>query len=314
MNSKTFQYKNNTEKKRDRLIITGASESFGTSLLALLGSLALNWPKHPPVLVYDLGMNEETLAILHENQIEVRKVPPFVPHWRKHFTWKIWCLNDAPARDVLWLDAGIVALRPCDDVFDAIDKFGYFINATYYLLTDTATEEACIGCGVDIEFRNDKMTFNGGIIGFRKEGVIGNILKEALKAASVEKYIKSTIPLGRHDQAILSLLIYKYFPNPVMLDTMIYAGWKSPQQVSGQKFWQHRRILHEVDIEHFIKHISTPGVPYFPNIPKKLVNETFLSRVRRILKKSPREIMQSIQRRFAKKKTSKSEIYDGVRD
>ena len=313
MNSKSFK-KNNAEKKRDKLIITGASESFGPSVLALLGSLTLNWPEHPPVLVYDLGMNEETLEILHENQIEVRKVPPFVSHWRKHFTWKIWCLNDAPARDVFWLDAGVVALRPCDDVFDSIDKLGYFINATYYLLTDTATEAACFGCGVDIDFRNDKMTFNGGVIGFRKEGVMGNILKEALKVASVEEYIKSTIPLGRHDQAILSLLLYKYIPNPIMLDTMIYAGWKSPQQVRGQKIWQHRRNLHEEDFKHYIKHISTPGTPYFPSIPKKTMNETFLTRIRRISRKSPREIIKSIQRHISKKKTLKKEIYDGVRD
>ena len=118
---------------KNKLIVTGASVSFSQSLLALLVSLTLNWPEHPPVLVYDLGLDEQILGTLHENQIQVRKVPPFVPHWRKHFTWKVWCWNDAPARDVFWLDAGVVVLHPLDDVFMAIDKIGYFINPTYYL-------------------------------------------------------------------------------------------------------------------------------------------------------------------------------------
>lgn len=64
----------------DALIISAASKSFGPTLLALLGSLNLNWPSHPPVLIYDLGMDQEVLETLKANKIEVRKVPPFVPH------------------------------------------------------------------------------------------------------------------------------------------------------------------------------------------------------------------------------------------
>ncbi|MFH2101998.1 MAG: hypothetical protein ABIJ39_01400 [Chloroflexota bacterium] len=313
MNPKSFHQESRAEGIKDKLIISGASESFSPSLLALLGSLTLNWPEHPPVLVYDLGMNEETLATLHENHIDVRKVPPFVPHWRKHFTWKVWCWNDAPARDVLWLDSGVVVLQPINDVFEAIYRLGYFINPTYYLLNDTATEAACIGCGIDVGFRNGKMTFNGGVVGFRKEGIIGDMIQKALEIASVEEYIKSTIPLGRHDQAILSLLIHKYIPNPIMLDTMIYAGWESPQQVHGQKVWQHRRNLRQEDIEHFKRHISTPGTSYLPGIPPKPKMENIMTRARRILNKSPRELMQSIQRRFSNKAPER-EIYDGIRD
>ena len=132
MKSTPSQPESSFLENKEKLIITGASQSYGPSVLALLGSLTLNWPEHPPVLVYDLGLNEEILAILLENHIAVRKVPPFVPHWRKHFTWKVWAWNDAPARDILWLDAGVVMLQPIDDVFDAIDRLGYFINPTYY--------------------------------------------------------------------------------------------------------------------------------------------------------------------------------------
>lgn len=301
-------------KKAKKLILTGASKSFGPSLLALLGSLTLNWQNHPPVLVYDLGLDEETLAILHENHIAVRKVPPFVPHWRKHFTWKIWCLNDAPARDILWLDAGIIVLQPADEIFNAIDRLGYFINPTYYLLSDTATAAACIGCGVELEFRKNKMTFNGGVIGFRKEDIFSKIITQSLTIASVEEYIQSTIPFGRHDQAILSLLIHKYIPNPIMLDTMVYAGWLSPHQVHGQKIWQHRSTLLQEDLDHFKKHISTPGPTYVP--VNSLINrkrDNLLVRIYRFFKKPPIEILMQIRARLTNTKIE-NKIYDGVKD
>lgn len=150
MNSNLSMRENHHSEETDKLIITAAS--FGPYLLALLGSLTLNWPEYPPVLVYDLGMDEETLTILRDNLITVRKIPPFVPHWRKHFTWKVWCWNDAPARDILWLDAGVVVLSPLEDVFDAIGRLGYFLNPTYHFLSDTAKDAACNGCKVDPAF------------------------------------------------------------------------------------------------------------------------------------------------------------------
>lgn len=313
MSLDTIHQKVSDKKRAEKLIITGASDVFGPSLLALLGSLTLNWPEHPPVLVYDLGLDEETLAVLQENHIEVRKIPPFVPHWRKHFTWKVWCWNDAPARDVLWLDAGVVILQPISELFDAIDRLGYFINPTYYLLSDTATDAACVGCGVKPEFRNNKMTFNGGVVGFRKEGTLGKIIIKALEIASVEDFIQSTIPLGRHDQAILSLLIYKYIPNPIMLDTMVYAGWSSPRQVHGQKIWQHRRALLQEDFDHFKRHISVPGPAYIPVNSSMTKKDSLPVKMQRLLKKSPVKIFMLIYSKLFRT-TVKGKIYDGVRD
>jgi len=301
------------KKRNEKIIISGASKSFGPSLLALLGSLTLNWPEHPPVLVYDLGLDEEILAILHENHINVRRVPPFVPHWRKHFTWKVWCWNDAPARDVLWLDAGVVVLQPINELFDVIDRLGYFINPTYYPLSDTATDAACRGCGIKPEFRNNKMTFAGGVVGFRKEGVFREIIIQALKIASVEEYIQSTIPLGRHDQAILSLLVHKYIPHPIMLDAMTYAGWTSPRQVPGQKIWVHRRAISQEDIDHFKQHISNPGSVYIPINSLLNQKESLQIRLQRLLKKHPVEIFKLIRSRLLST-SAKKEIYDGVRD
>ena len=253
----------------DRLVISAASAVFGPALLALLGSLNLNWPEHPAVRVYDLGMDSEILDILNENQVEVVKVPPFCPHWRKHFTWKIWCLNDAPAQQVLWIDAGIAVMQPLDEIFAAIQALGYFVAPNYHLLDWEASEAACRGCGVDPAFRLGKPTLAGGLMGFQKSGPARQVLQEALAAALVEETIRATDPRHRHDQAIISLLMYKHFGKLVMADNQIYLGDRSPEQVAGQKIWVHRRGMLAQDLEFYRSYISRSGPPRLPLNPSK---------------------------------------------
>ncbi|MBN2688845.1 MAG: hypothetical protein JXR85_11820 [Deltaproteobacteria bacterium] len=291
----------------DRMIITAASSGFGPSLLAMLGSLNLNWPGHPPVRVYDIGLDDETLHILDAHDVDVVKVPGFCPHWRKHFTWKIWCWNDAPAREIMWIDAGIVVLRPVDEIFEMLNTLGYFVVPTYHLLTENASEAACRGCGVDPAFRVGKMTLAGGFIGFNKSGTIQNIVEEALAVALTEEHIAATEQMHRHDQAIISLLMYRDLGNVVMADGTVYCGWLSPRQVPGQKVWVHRRALLKQDLDHFAAHISSPGLPHMPKDP--LRDRQFRSAWKKVFGGLERFV-----RRLIKGELGKTESYNGVRN
>lgn len=295
------------ENNDNRMIITAASPAFGQSLLALLGSLNLNWPGHPHLRVYDIGLDDDTLRVLKDNDVEVVKVPEFCPHWRKHFTWKIWCWNDAPAHEVLWMDAGLVVLKPLDDVFYAIDNQGYFVVPTYHSLTENASEAACRGCGVDISFRNGKVTLAGGLIGFKKEGQIQQILEEALSIALTEEYIAATERMHRHDQAIISLLLYKQFGDVTMADGPVYLGWLSPNQVPGQKVWVHRRSILPEDQAYFASHIKLSGSRYMPKDP--IGDRQFRTLWKKIFGAPERFI-----RRLIKGQTGKEGPYSGVRD
>jgi len=291
----------------DRMIITAASSAFGPSLLALLGSLNLNWPNHPRIRIYDIGLDDNTLRVLDANDVEVIKVPEFCPHWRKHFTWKIWCWNDAPARKVLWMDAGIVVLKPLDDVFYTIDKLGYFAVPTYHPLTENASEEACRGCEVDVAFRNGKVTLAGGLIGFKKEGQIQKLLEDALSMALKEECIVATERMHRHDQAIISLLLYKRFGDVMMADGPVYLGWLSPGQVPGQKVWVHRRTILPEDQAYFLSRITAQGRPYMPKDPLK-------NRQSRMLWKKIFGAPERFIRRLIKGQMGKEDPYSGVRD
>lgn len=251
-----------------KLIITAASEGYARSLFALIGSLNCNWPDHPPVLIYDLGLSAESLARLHEHRFPVRTIPPFCHHWRKHYTWKFWCWQDAPADQVLWLDSGIAVLAPLPEVFQAIDKLGYFAVPNELPLMDFSHEDACRGCGVPPDFRRGKPLLVAGFVGMDKTGPMGRLIKEAYAVALEELYIASTETVLNNDQAIYNLLMYKYVGYPLLANFPTYAGWQSPCQIPGQKVWVHRRRLLPEDAAYFAQYIGGPGPTYLPQPPR----------------------------------------------
>ncbi|MBI9044558.1 MAG: hypothetical protein JEZ06_08735 [Anaerolineaceae bacterium] len=254
----------------NKLIITAASKVFGPSVLALIGSIYANWPGHPDILVYDLGLDENTLDFLNKNHIRTKKVPEFCQHWRYHFTWKFWCWNDCPTDNFLWLDAGTCVLRPLDIIFEAIQKHNYFILPTYHDLIENASEKACEGCNVEPDFRIDKMTLAATIFGANKKTSMGSFIKEALSVSLVEDHIKATHPLHRHDQAIFSLLFYKMFGEPILSDGITYGGWTTPFQTPSQKIWVQRRTMVKEDLENLKNNIVTKELRnYIPQIPVK---------------------------------------------
>jgi len=289
----------------ERLVISAASAAFGPALLAMLGSLNLNWPAHPLVRVYDLGMEHEILETLAENRIGVIKVPPFCSHWRKHFTWKIWCLNDAPAQQVLWIDAGMAVMQPLDEIFSAIQALGYFMAPNYHLLDWEASEAACRGCEVEPAFRLGKLTLAGGLMGFQKSSLAGQVLQEALAAALVEQNFQSTDYRHRHDQAIISLLMYKHFGKIVLADNQIYLGDRSPEQVPGQKIWVHRRGMLEQDLAFYRNYISRAGPPHLPLNPSKNRPKNPIVLGLRFIRSRYRRLRNRLE---------PPKTYDGVRD
>lgn len=237
------------------LIITAASRSYSAHVLSLVGSANANWPGHPPILVYDLGMTEDAVALLTKAGIEVRHVPPFCPHWRKYYTWKIWCCCDAPADRYLWLDAGVYVLRPFPEAFAALDSLGYFVQPNGFSLG----QEACQSLRqyfADLKF-DEISCINAGIHGFDKRKA-AHLLDEAYHLCVEEKYLAPDSPMGRGDQDLLSALIHKHYAPVVFVDRHLYAEHAGPEQVHGQRVWQHRREMHPNDADYFRRCVLAP--------------------------------------------------------
>jgi hypothetical protein len=278
------------------VIITAASEKYANSLFSLLGSLSCNWPNHPPVKVYDLGLEDKTLLFLKEANIEVKQIDKFCNHWREHYSWKIWCINNEQADIVIWMDAGVCILSPLDEIIDIAKVRNYFIVPNYQFLDYEASKNACKGCGVDYSFRIGKASIAATFMVFKKSGQVNDLLKEAMKIAMTEEYIKAENNRNKHDQAILSLLFYKYFSIPEFEDGYVYLGWKSPRQVSEQKVWLQRRKILREDIAVYKKKILVPGQPYQPKDP-----EVDIAVIRRSYNKSLIKV-KGIVKRVIKKK------------
>lgn len=277
-----------------RLIVTAASAAYGPSLLALLGSLNCNWPSHPPVKVYDIGLDGATRRRLATFGITPEEVPPFCPHWRRHFTWKIWCLNHAPARDILWMDAGVAVLRPLEEAFLSIDRLGYFLISTYRQLGEQAPSPAVSSSGLHPDFGKDRLTLAAGLMGLRKQGAGLKVLRDALRLALDEKNLAATEPEHRHDQALLSLLLYREYGHVLTADQRIYLNSASPAG-EGQKVWVHRRTIRAADAA-FLARQTSPrdSAAYLPGVPNALPwPERLLRMARRIwrrLQRTDREI------------------------
>jgi hypothetical protein len=114
--------------------------------------------------------------------------------------------------------------------------------------------------------------------------------------------------MHRHDQAIISLLIYKYFGEVVMSDGIVYCGWLSPGQTPGQKVWVHRREILPKDQAHLARYISIPGQPYMLAPPKRT------SHFRDVWKKVFGAPERLIRRALRGELGNEDKPYEGIRD
>ena len=257
------------ENDHRELIITAASESYRPQLLSLLGSLRCNWPDHPPVMVYDMGLRDGTDELLRDAGFAVRKIPPFVPHWRKHYTWKPWCMQDASAERVLWLDAGCCVLRPLPEIFDIVGHQGYFALPNYRPLEIEASPEACEGCGVPPDFRVGKVSLTAAVFGFRRGSDAHRVVQQAAKVAETERFIKATKPWHRWEQAILSLLMYREISPLILCDGSLYFYENLRPEFVMHSIWAARRQMHYKDKQFYASRLVGPTAPHLPRASHK---------------------------------------------
>ena len=291
--------------KDDMLIITAASAAYADSLLGLLGSLNCNWPGHPPVMVYDLGLEARTLDFLAAGNIPVRKVPAFCPHWRQHFTWKIWACQDAPAPSYLWLDAGICVLRPLPEVVATICALGYFAVPNGLMLFGHMTPGLQKNLALTDELLREMPSLSGGIHGFSRSGVGQLLLDEALALARVEENLRATAPRQFHEQTLLTVLLHKYFAPVTWADRIIYGVDQGGMVSLGQRLWCHRRSIQPADVDYYRNCLIQPQPPHLPTPPPAPSRPSLFMRARiRIAKMRGRSPTRD----------PGTYTYDGVRD
>lgn len=210
-------------------LVTSASNKFFPSLINLLGSLHVNYPNHPDVYVYNLGLfptyRKELEIILW---VHILEIPHFVKHWRKCYTWKTYILNTPINKNNLYLDAGCQVMKPLDELFKKIDEQGYLAvsQGNSVSLRDITPNDYIEIFDISNKTLSSEV-ITAGIFGFKVGSIISPITKK-LYNAGVEglslgfseselwknKGINRTpfirdCKMFRHDTTLLSILFLR---------------------------------------------------------------------------------------------------------
>jgi len=262
----SIQNKTRLSKMKEAVIVTASSDEFFPWLLNLIGSIQNNFPDHPPIAVYDLGLKKSFVKELRAiKDVEVFMVPPFTPFWRSCYTWKLYALKNAPAKIIFYIDAGCEVLKPLDEIFRIIDKEGYFCIDQRYCGEDSYLKEIIpedfarrLGIKNLKEFCGDKLYFCAGIFGYKRgtryEDYVSEVFDLAREGWSIgwslcemhrnigrdKTDVIRDCRLFRHDQTVLNAVFYKHLNNLKLHDNTKYADlnrYSHPEQL----IWASRR-------------------------------------------------------------------------
>jgi hypothetical protein len=245
-------------------LATGADERYGWWLLNMLGSVKTNSDIFDRIVTYDLGLSTRQRHLLDAvSSIEVRTVPPFVPHWREGRTWKPWIWTQIDADQVMWLDAGLTVLRSMDEAIASIAEHGYFAVSQGHPIAESIPSDWYDRYGLRPERAMRSVAIAAGIIGFARESdfyrrVVQPTFQDCaagmslgFSAGDVERLNRGLDaepdPLIRDcthfrwDQSVLNACFYSAIESPVVHDLDKFAGWRSKHDHPTQVIWSHRR-------------------------------------------------------------------------
>lgn len=243
---------------KNSCIITSASDKFFPSLLNLLGSIEANYPNHPDVYVYDLGLfytfrkELESIPWVH-----VLEVPHFVEDWRACYTWKTYILNTPLAENNLYIDAGCQVLKPLDMLFDKIDRQSYLAvsQGTSVTIRDITPQSYLDMFGLSPDDAQ-KNVITAGIFGFKKNSGVEKVTEALYKAGVAglclgfsqdeiwkNKGVNKThfirdCKMFRHDTTLLTILLKKEMPDAI-LEPIEYFSYKK-EDSDAQFIWNFR--------------------------------------------------------------------------
>jgi len=229
------------------------------------------------VVLYDLGLSPFQRRLASSIRgVEVRRVPPFSPHWRDFFTWKPWIWTHLAGDEIIWLDAGTTVLRPLTEIVEAIRRDGYFLVTQCAPLRDILPRDYYRRYGLS-EDSSERDYVAAGVMGFDpRRNFFDSVLRPTYEdclaglnlgcsideigkwQSGINRHSTKTIrdcPRFRHDQSLLNAHIARAMPEVVVHDLFKYAGPRSLRDDPGQLIWHHRR---------------RGNYAYLPNVPYDL--------------------------------------------
>lgn len=234
-------------------------------MINLLTSIKINYPEHPPIYVYDLGLFytfREELEMI--DGVTVIPMPHFCLHWRSCYAWKTYIFAHPIADLNLYLDAGCQVLQSLNKDFDIIEKNDYLAVDVGVTLDDLLPNDYKIMFSVPSEY--DKLSgISAGIFGFKNTGTMTQLLSKSYSAAFAglslgfspdnlwrnkgkdrTTFIRQC-KFFRHDQSLLNLFFRLQFGHlPTVLSEENYSN-SNKNNVPTQRIWHSRLQAKRLD-------------------------------------------------------------------
>ena len=269
------------EMRTDSALVTAADAKYAPFLFNALSSIHTNFPTHPLVYVFDLGLNRAQRYELESVPwVRLRTIEKFVPHWKTGWSWKPYILTKVKKRYILYFDAAnIVLYRSIALWFLAIKRHGFFGIANGQRLRDITPLDYWDMFGIDPDAYADRPTFGAGLFGFDQSGPAGVAISKCL-ALTIEGwnlgrsmneknplYTNAALrncALFRGDQTLFNLAIIEYMgSNTLIRDEIRYCGLGSPRDHPNQYVWYSRR--NKNSMLYFNTPMSTYSAAFFYN-------------------------------------------------
>lgn len=281
----------------EKAIITSVSNKFFPSLINLLGSIKSNYPNHPKIYVYDLGLFWSFRKELDQiENVEVVTMPHFCPFWRSCYTWKTYILHQPLARLNFYMDAGCQVLRPLDEVFEIIEKEDFFTVAQESQIEEIVPKDfKSLYHFPDVFYQKNCVT--AGLFGFKNVHKVNVMLAELYAAGTSGMCLgfslgdqwrnkgvnKSDIirdcRIFRHDTTMLNMVLLKHFGDFKPYPYKKYGGASSKSEASDQLIWNMRLNYEKLE---YTKACNKSIVSYGNRLYIHLF--LFLKKINRIIK------------------------------
>jgi hypothetical protein len=260
------------------IVITAANSLYFDTLKTLISSIhKTSYDIVDDIYIYDIGLSKNEILFINTlSKCKVLNLKELIPNlpfpdylFPKGHAYKCYCLYHAKTlgKNILWLDAGVLALKSIKSIFDIIENDDIFCVGDIHL-NKSYTQNSCIQIMSATESELLDVQLSSGIIGYKSNGIHEHIFSEAYEFSKIEGCVVGDENNHRHDQSVYSILASRYNIKKQNID--IYGYWTDINRnldtaiKNNAVIFVHRRGYYNVDNLKYKKKIKLLDSSLFP--------------------------------------------------
>lgn len=215
------------------VLITGANSPYFESLKTLIASIhRTSDDVVDRIYVYNLGLDQDEIKQINTwhkcETIDAKELLKPLPYddylLPKNFGFKCLALWNSKnlGDNILWLDAGVMALKSVKPMFDIIESEDFFAVGDTHLNKNYTHDKCAFILNANESEMNDRQ-LSAGIIGYKKNGIHEHVIDKAFEYSKIRECIVGHENNHRQEQSIFSILVSRFGINKQDID--IYGYW-----------------------------------------------------------------------------------------